>query len=194
MAFADSSFPTCVGGPFRPKTRSPQVRNETFRPQPPNLRRQSLVAGALRSYARSPRLTPPLIRFLCVGSDFRSPLLSAFASRPPPCGSLEVPATCYLRGLAPPSFISCWAIGIGEDRASPVFPLPHHRTCGSASGGSESDCIYQSGGSYPFLERSSSSAAVNASTLRRSFRVSPLYPNGSSGSPDFCRMASSRPM
>ena len=81
MAFAHSSFPTCIGGPFRPKTRSPQVRNETFRPQPPNLRRQSLVAGALQSVACSPRLAPPLIRFLCVGSDFRSPLLSAFASR-----------------------------------------------------------------------------------------------------------------
>ena len=67
--------------PFRRKARSPQVRNHAFRPQPPNLRRRPLVAGALQSFACSPRSVTPHIRFLYVGSDFRSALLSAYASR-----------------------------------------------------------------------------------------------------------------
>src|SRR3989339_333514 len=67
--------------PFRRKARPPQVRNHAFRPQPPNLRRRPLVAGVSQSVACSPRSATPLIRFLYVGSDFRSTLLSAYASR-----------------------------------------------------------------------------------------------------------------
>jgi predicted nucleotidyltransferase len=47
-----------------------------------------LVTRASRILARSPWSASPDIRFLFVGPQVRSPLPSASASRPPPCGSL----------------------------------------------------------------------------------------------------------
>ena len=95
--------------PFRREARSPQVRPMTFTALPPDLRRCPLVATASRSIARSPWSTAPRIRFLFVDSRLRSPLLSAVASRLPPCGLLGVAATSSPGGLSPPSHGSCWA-------------------------------------------------------------------------------------
>src|SRR5713101_4223651 len=88
--------------PFRHEARSPQVRVVTFPAQPPDLRRLPLVARASRSLARSPWSAPPPIRFLFVGSRFRSPLLSALPLGHSPCGSLGVAATSFPKGLSPP--------------------------------------------------------------------------------------------
>lgn len=66
----------------------------------------------------------------------------------------------------------------------PVIPLPHHRTGGSASGGSEVDGL-----------RLGVRVRESPSTLRRLRPVvaaSPQPLGVSSGCPDFCRLASSR--
>ena len=78
--------------PFGRKARSPQVRVMDFPAQSLDLRRLPLIARASRSHVRWPWLASPHIhrarsrlwsaRFLFVGSRFRSPLLSAPASRP----------------------------------------------------------------------------------------------------------------
>ena len=88
--------------PFRREARSPQVRGVAFPAQPPDLPRLPLVARASRLLARSPWSAPPPIRFLFVGSRFRSPLLSALPRGHSPCGSLGVAATSFPRGLSPP--------------------------------------------------------------------------------------------
>lgn len=66
----------------------------------------------------------------------------------------------------------------------PVIPLPHHRTGGSASGGSEVDGL-----------RLGVRVRESPSTLRRLRPVVAASPQAlgvSSGCPDFCRLASSR--
>jgi len=102
-----------------------------FTAQPPDLRRSPLVAGVSRFLARSPRLAPPLVRFLFIGSRFHYPLLSAPTSRSDrspglsPCGSCGSPRPASRR-----TFTSyprpCWAIGIGGSRV--CLLLPCHTT------------------------------------------------------------------
>src|SRR5258705_1429664 len=60
--------------PFSHEARSPQVRTHSFTAQPPDLRRFALITRASRSLARSPCLATPSIRFLFIGSQFRSTL------------------------------------------------------------------------------------------------------------------------
>ncbi|MDB5745555.1 MAG: hypothetical protein JWP72_403, partial [Massilia sp.] len=60
--------------PFRHEARSPQVRTHSFPAQPPDLRRFALTTRASRFHARSPCLAAPSIRFLFIGSQFRSAL------------------------------------------------------------------------------------------------------------------------
>ena len=123
--------------PFRREARSPQVRPSAFAARPPDLRRTPLVARASRSLARSPWGTSPCIRFLCVSPRFRSPLLSAPPSRSVALRFAPVPATRSREDFHLP--VECHA-GHNRDRGWRVVtatPLPHHRTCGSASGGSK---------------------------------------------------------
>ena len=60
--------------PFRHWTRSPQVRTHSFPAQPPDLRCFALTTRASRLLARSPCSAAPSIRFLSIGSQFRSTL------------------------------------------------------------------------------------------------------------------------
>ena len=75
--------------PFRRKARSPQVRTSAFAARPPDLRRLALVTRASRLRARLPCSAPPLIRFLFVGPQFRSPLPSRRPHGTTLCGSLR---------------------------------------------------------------------------------------------------------
>jgi hypothetical protein len=71
--------------------------------------------------------------------------------------------------------------GGNRDRGRRIVaaPLPHHRTCGSASGGSEG------GGHVCHVpERASPFAAVKGSSRRPAPQASPGRPNGSSSCPD----------
>src|SRR5713101_3637299 len=118
--------------PFRHEARSPQVRVVTFPAQPPDLRRLPLVARASRSLARSPWSAPPPIRFLFVGSRFRSPLLSALPLGHSPCGSLGVAATSFPKGLSPPGHAHAGHTSKNRPGLSPACssspcPLPERR-------------------------------------------------------------------
>ncbi len=75
--------------PFRRKARSPQVRTSAFAAQPPDLRCLALVTRASRLHARLPCSAPPLIRFLFVGPQLRSPLPSRRPHGTTLCGSLR---------------------------------------------------------------------------------------------------------
>ena len=75
--------------PFRRKARSPQVRTSAFAARPPDLRRLALVTLASRLHARSPCSAPPLIRFLFVGPQLRSPLPSRRPHGTTLCGLLH---------------------------------------------------------------------------------------------------------
>src|SRR5664280_2094219 len=75
--------------PFRRKARSPQVRTSAFAARPPDLRRLALVTRASRLHARLPCSALPLIRFLFVGPQFRSPLPSRRPHGTTLCGSLR---------------------------------------------------------------------------------------------------------
>ena len=75
--------------PFRHEARSPQVRTHSFTAQPPDLRHVSLATRALRFMARSPCSATPSIRFLYIGSRFRSTLPSHDRSPVPSCASLR---------------------------------------------------------------------------------------------------------
>jgi hypothetical protein len=110
--------------PFRRKARPPQVRVVAFAARSPRLRRPPLVARASRSLARSPWLAAPCTRFLFVDPQrFCSPLLSASASRPAPCGSLRVPATKHPGGLAPPGHAHAGHTSRGGRGDSPRPPV-----------------------------------------------------------------------
>ena len=75
--------------PFRHEARSPQVRTHSFPAQPPNLRYFALTTRASRFLARSPCLATPSIRFLSIGSQFRSTLPSLTQSPLCGCASLR---------------------------------------------------------------------------------------------------------
>ena len=77
--------------PFRHKARSPQVRTHSFTAQPPDLRHFALTTRASRFFARSPCLAAPSIRFLYIGSQFRSTL--------PPHGRSPFRSCASLRSL-----------------------------------------------------------------------------------------------
>ena len=75
--------------PFRHKTRSPQVRTHSFTAQPPDLRHFALTTRASRFLARSPCSAAPYIRFLFIGSQFRSTLPPHSRSPFRSCASLR---------------------------------------------------------------------------------------------------------
>lgn len=77
--------------PFRHKARSPRVRTHSFTAQPPDLRHFTLTTRALRFHARSPCSAAPCIRFLYIGSQFRSTL--------PPHGRSPFRSCASLRSL-----------------------------------------------------------------------------------------------
>ena len=77
--------------PFRHEARSPQVRTHSFPAQPPDLRRFALTTRASRLFARSPCSAAPSIRFLFIGSQFRSAL--------PPHGRSPFRSCASLRSL-----------------------------------------------------------------------------------------------
>ena len=77
--------------PFRHEARSPQVRTHSFPAQPPDLRRLALTTRASRLFARSPCSAAPSIRFLFIGSRFRSTL--------PPHGRSPFRSCASLRSL-----------------------------------------------------------------------------------------------
>ena len=79
--------------PFRHKTRSPQVRTHSFPAQPPDLRHFALTTRASRFLAHSPCYAAPYIRFLFIGSQFRSAL--------PPHGRSPFRSCASLRSLWP---------------------------------------------------------------------------------------------
>lgn len=76
--------------PFRHKARSRQVRTHSFPAQPPDLRHFALTTRASRFRARSPCLAAPRIRFLSIGSQFRSTLPPHARSPSRSCASLAV--------------------------------------------------------------------------------------------------------
>ena len=113
--------------PFGREARSPQVRTPPFPARPPDLRRFALAIEASRSFARSPRLAAPSIRFLFVGPRFRSPLPPHGRSPFRSCGFASVAMACFredlhLQGGAhagrtnknpgglvhPPGSVGCW--------------------------------------------------------------------------------------
>ena len=75
--------------PFRRKARSPQVRTHSFTAQPPDLRHFALTTRASRFLARSPCSAAPCIRFLFIGSQFRSTLPPHARSPLRSCASLR---------------------------------------------------------------------------------------------------------
>jgi hypothetical protein len=77
--------------PFRHEVRSPQVRTHSFPAQPPDLRHFALTMRASRSRARSPCSATPHIRFLFIGSQYRSAL--------PPHGRSPFRSCAPLRSL-----------------------------------------------------------------------------------------------
>ena len=83
-----SAFPR---RPFRHEARSPQVRTHSFTAQPPDLRHFALTTRASRLLAHSPCLAAPCIRFLFIGSQFRSTL--------PPHGRSPFRSCASLRSL-----------------------------------------------------------------------------------------------
>jgi hypothetical protein len=90
---------------------------------------------AVTSQLVRPRM--PLIRFLFIGPYVCSTLLSDPASRRRPCALLSL----HLHQVVKRTFTfelsnMLGTLGIGGSLAA--TPLPHHRTCGSASGGSAS--------------------------------------------------------
>ena len=75
----------------------------------PDLRERRLIAGASRSYARSPR-RPRLRSDFCTSPRrSRSPLLSASRSRGSPCGLLGSLRSAPQEDFHLPSHRSCWA-------------------------------------------------------------------------------------
>ena len=88
-----SGLPRC---PFRHEARSPQVRTHSFPAQPPDLRRFALTTRASRFHARSPCLAAPFIRFLSIGSQFRSTL--PFHTRSPSCSCASLRSLWPARG------------------------------------------------------------------------------------------------
>jgi hypothetical protein len=75
--------------PFRHEARSPQVRTHSFPAQPPDLRHSALTTRASRLHARSPCSAAPSIRFLFIGSQFRSTLPPHSRSPFRSCASLR---------------------------------------------------------------------------------------------------------
>ncbi len=75
--------------PFGHKARSPQVRTRSFTTQPPDLHDISLTTKASRCQVRSPRQIVPCIRFLSIGSWFRSTLPPHVRSPLRSCASLR---------------------------------------------------------------------------------------------------------
>jgi len=75
--------------PFRHEARSPQVRTHSFTAQPPDLRHTALATRASQFHACSPCSVTPLIRFLSIGSQFRSTLPSHSPSPFCSCASLH---------------------------------------------------------------------------------------------------------
>jgi hypothetical protein len=75
--------------PFRHKARSPQVRTHSFTAQPPDLRYKALATRASQFCACSPCSVTPHIRFLFIGSQFRSTLPSHSPSPFCSCASLH---------------------------------------------------------------------------------------------------------
>jgi hypothetical protein len=76
--------------PFRHKTRSSQVRTHSFPAQPPNLRYSALTTRASGFLARPPCSATPSIRFLYIGSQFRSTLPPHGRSPCRSCASLRL--------------------------------------------------------------------------------------------------------
>ena len=116
-------------------SRSPEVSSTAFRTQPPDLQPVPLMDMDFVVNCQLVRHRMPQIRFLYIGSHVCSTLLSDPASRRRPCASLSL----HLHQVVKRTFTfelsnMLGTIGIGGSLTAP--PLPHHRTCGSASGGS----------------------------------------------------------
>jgi len=119
--------------PFRREARPPQVRVVAFAAPSPDLHRLPLVAGASRSLARSPRKALPDIRFLFVDSRFRSPLLSAPASR--------LVAWRFARGpcdRVPQRTCTSWSRSCWAHKKKPCEPRA--RTAGESEPGTRLPC------------------------------------------------------
>jgi hypothetical protein len=97
----------------------PQVRTHSFTAQPPDLRHVALTTRASRLRARSPCSAAPSIRFLFIGSQFRSTL--------PPHGRLLFRSCASLRSL--------WsACGGTFTHKSAPLPGAHEKTAGAKAG------------------------------------------------------------
>jgi hypothetical protein len=117
----------------------------------------------------------PQIRFLYIGSHVCSTLLSDPPSPERPCASLLLHLHQVVEGTFTPELSNMLGtIGIGGSLAAP--PLPHHRTCGSAYGGSVTWAV-RAGGSL--------TCPTAVSPLPGFFRASPYPPLASSAEADW---------
>ena len=96
--------------PFRHEARYPQVRTHSFTAQPPDLRHFALATRASRLLARSPCSAAPCIRFLSIGSQFRSTL--------PPHGRSPFRSCASLRSLWPAHGRTC------TSKSAPMLGAP----------------------------------------------------------------------
>ena len=120
---------------FATRSRSPEVSSTAFRTQPPNLQPVPLMDMGFAVIGPLARHRMPQIRFLYIGSCVCSTLLSDPPSPERPCASLSLHLHQVVKGTFTPELSNMLGtIGIGGSLAAP--PLPHHRTCGSAYGGS----------------------------------------------------------
>jgi hypothetical protein len=119
---------------FETCNRSPAISSTAFDTRPPDLPPASLMDTDFAIICPLVRHRRPLIQFLSIGPYLCSTLPSDPTSRSRPCASL--PFTSIRLGR---DFHSLAAEHARRDRVgggiSPAV-LPHHRTCGSASGGS----------------------------------------------------------
>ena len=120
---------------FETNGRSPEVSSTAFHTQPPNLQPVPLMDMGFAIICPLARHRRPLIQFLFIGSRVCSTLLSDLASRLGPCASLSLRLHQAVKRTCTSKLSNMLGtIGIGGSLAAP--PLPHHRTCGSAYGGS----------------------------------------------------------
>jgi hypothetical protein len=121
---------------FVTQGRFPVIGLAVFTAQPPNQQPAPLMDVDFAIIGQLVRRRRPHIRFLSIGSRLCSTLPSDPASRRRPCASLSLLLHQDVKGTSTPKLsIMCGApIGIGGGLTAP--PLPHHRTSGSAYGGS----------------------------------------------------------
>ena len=123
--------------PFNHEARSPRVRTHAFTARPPDLRRLILDHESFAEFGPLALIGTALYPVLV-----HRPAASLPASSPHSVALMQLRFTSFAVVSSWEDFHlqACARAGRNRDRGRPswIGPLPHHRTCGSASGGSSS--------------------------------------------------------